>query len=302
MILVAGTDSGRAIDSRELHWRKYHFALFRDLIAGRTGIYFNEPRQNTLRRAIDRRVRTLGGINYSAYFSLANSDNGAEEFQRLIDLVAIQETDFFRYKAHFAALAEAMLPELFRRRRIDEPIRIWSAGCATGQEPYSIAMTILGHPLYQPSRPVSILATDISQAALAVAEAGFYRTKELRHLSKDIIEKHFEPAEGGAVIKPQVRSLVQFERLNLAAEPTPAESPNRFDLIFCRNVTIYFSAETTRSVLNNLSSLLADDGYLFLGHSETLWQITDEFVPVAFGDAFYHRRRSAGPLATPPAH
>jgi chemotaxis protein methyltransferase CheR len=189
------------------------------------------------------------------------------------------------------ALRRRVLPELLRRTAGRErPLTIWSAGCSTGEEPYSLAMMVLDLASPAAASPPRIVATDVSAAALATARRATYAGRSLESAPVGMQERWFEPRHGSAMtVSPKVRALVDFQLHNLVAEEPPFD-PGQVDLVVCRNVTIYFDRATTRRLVNTFHRVLAEGGYLLLGHSETLWQVSDDFTLVPVGDAFVYRR------------
>lgn len=251
------------------------FAIFRNLLAEYSGVYLDASRQRQLEQSIAHRL-AITGAALSSYQQLLNSPKGRPELGRLAELVLNHETMFFRNAPHFQALQKELLPELHARKPIGSPIRIWSAGCATGEEAYSLAIIALetfGRTLL---RPIEILATDLSEAALQKAMAGVYRGRTLQNIAPHLVARYFIPTTDGYMIKPEVRALVQFQQLNLL-DPFPAYTQN-IDIIFCQNVTIYFQLETCRALIARFYACLPTDGLLFLGFSETLWNIFEHFV------------------------
>lgn len=207
----------------------------------------------------------------------------------LLDHITVQETWFFREPAHFTALAEQVLPEL------KGPLTIWSAGCANGQEPWSIAMA-----LHEAGRTdCRVLATDISGRALAKASEGSYTKRELRGLSEARRARFLTVEDGRARIRPVLRQRVQFARHNLATDPLPLPA-QLCPVVFCRNVMIYLDHEARLATLRRLAGLIPAGGWLFLGFSESLWQVTDAFEPVRVGNAFAYRRAAPRRANGPP--
>jgi chemotaxis protein methyltransferase CheR len=246
----------------------------RDLLAGYCGVYLDDSRSQTLCAAVRRRA-ALRGEAPAAYAASLPSPACRGELQAVAELLLNHETIFFRNRPHMEALRSHILPELHRRLPAGEPIRIWSAGCATGEEAYSIAIVAseaLGIP---PSRPVQILGTDLSEAALGRAEAGVYRGRTLMNLSEARRGRFFSPRGDALVAGPALRRLVRFERCNLL-DPFPPVIAG-VHLIFCQNVTIYFQVETCRALMGRFYDALAEGGALFLGFSETLWNIFSRF-------------------------
>jgi chemotaxis protein methyltransferase CheR len=248
----------------------------------------------------DRLLRTVADAakgrkqSVEDYVDALRTDAGA--LQSLLDSITVQETWFFREPAHFDALVNDVLPGQLG------PITIWSAGCANGQEAWSIAMA-----LHEAGRTdCRVLATDVSARALARAEAGHYSDREMRGLSEGRQARFLTPGKGGASINSMLRERVRFLRHNLVTDPVPL--PARLSpVVFCRNVMIYLDPEARLAALDRMAGLIPHDGWLFLGFSESLWQVTDAFEPVRVGNAFAYRRttprrspRPAPPKQKPP--
>ncbi|MBX0326759.1 tetratricopeptide repeat protein [Oscillochloris sp. ZM17-4] len=246
----------------------------RDLLAGYCGVYLDDSRHPTLRGAARRRAGLLGQPIQAYADGLAGTGAGPE-LHSLAELLLNHETVFFRNRPHMAALRDAILPDLHRRLPPGAPIRIWSAGCATGEEAYSIAIAACEALGDQPARPIEILGSDLSEDALSRARAGVYRGRSLGNLSEAQRRRFFTPRGDGLAVGAQLRRMVRFERRNLL-EPIPPEFIG-VHLIFCQNVTIYFQVETCRALMGRFYEALAEGGGLFLGFSETLWNIFSRF-------------------------
>ncbi len=247
-------------------------AALRDLLATYCGVYLDDTRSGALEAAAQRRTRALG-VSLPAYVAALGDDKA--ELQRLAELLLNHETQFFRNRPHMRALCEVVLPELQRRLPPGAPLRLWSAGCATGEEPYSLAIAALEALGERPGRPVEIWATDLSEAALAQARAGLYRGRSLSNLTPQQRARYFTARGSELAVSERVRSLVRFEQLNLL-EPFPAHARG-VQAIFCQNVTIYFQVSTCRALMERFYQALDEGGSLFLGFSETLWNIFDRF-------------------------
>jgi chemotaxis protein methyltransferase CheR len=216
--------------------------------------------------------------------------------RRIVDAMTTNETSFFRDRDPFTLLNQVVFPELCRKRTSTHRINVWSAACSSGQEPYSIAMSALDHPLITSDWQVQVLATDISDEVLQRAEQGRYSQLEVnRGLPAAMLVRHFERAETDWKVVPAVRSMVRFKRLNLG----DALDLPLMDVVFLRNVLIYFDASTKTDVLQRVRRVLKPDGFLFLGGSETTIGLDDGFERVAAGTATLYRPRGADPLQTP---
>ncbi len=210
--------------------------------------------------------------------------------------MTIQETHFFRNPPQVRALRDQVLPELLRHAEAHgRRLRVWSAGCSTGEEPYSVAMMLRELLPSTAGWDVKVVATDVSSRALDAARTGTYGARAVQLATPEELARFFRPAPGGGhEVRPEVRELVEFQHHNLVDEVVPFAAGERVDLVLCRNVTIYFGRETTRALMSRLHQSLRDGGYLFLGHSETLWQVSEDFRLVSLGSgesaAFVYRR------------
>ncbi|NOZ25166.1 MAG: protein-glutamate O-methyltransferase CheR [Nitrospirae bacterium] len=260
------------------------FRLFADLIYGTSGIRLNINKKGLLVSRLGKRLKVCGIRSFHEYYQRVKSDN--EELVEMLNCISTNTTKLFREIYHFQFLKNTVIPELLKRNARDRIIRIWSAGCSTGEEPYSIAITVLEAMKLNNVRPedwnVRILATDISTQVLRTAEAGNYELEQLPDdLPPNIVSAYFLKGvganEGCIRVKNLVKDIVRFRRLNLKDGTYPFK--RKFDVIFCRNVMIYFDEKMKRHVLSNFHYYLTLNGYLFLGHSETMLG-RDQFVPV----------------------
>jgi chemotaxis protein methyltransferase CheR len=218
--------------------------------------------------------------------------------RQIVEAMTTNETSFFRDRDPFTALSQAILPELCRHRSATHRINIWSAACSTGQEPYSIAMAVLDHPLVTSDWQVEVLATDINEEILDRArQAKFSQLEVNRGLPAAMLARHFERAETDFRVVAAVRKMVRFKSLNLAES---FELP-QMDVVFLRNVLIYFDPATKTQVLQRVRRVLRPDGYLFLGGAETTLGLDDGFDRVTVGSTIAYRPKGAGPVETPHA-
>jgi chemotaxis protein methyltransferase CheR len=272
------------------------FSAFRDLLKETSGLHFEESRSQSLHLALWQRLQHRGYDSYREYYNLLKfHPEGRLEIRELFDLITIGETYFFRNKAQFNALMTWVLPEIMERKASskDKQIRVWSAGCSGGDEVYSIAIAMMEVlPSHEEWR-ISILGTDINRSGLARAKEAIYREKDIAHLPKEYLAKYFNVRGPAYALNPNVRALACFEYHNLAQDPFIHEKMQEVDILFCRNVTIYFDRQTTRRVIGKFHGCLAQGGYLFLGHSETLWQITHPFERMEFPQSFIYRKKLA---------
>jgi chemotaxis protein methyltransferase CheR len=269
------------------------FSLFQELLIEASGLQFEESRNQSLHLALWQRLEHRGYDSYREYYNLLKfHPEGRLEIRELLDLITIGETYFFRNKAQFNVLMRFVLPEIIKRKIFtgDPCIRVWSAGCSRGDEAYSIAIAIMEVLLSYSEWNIFILGTDINRNGLACSEEAIYIQKDIGHLEKEYLDKYFNIRGSTYVLKEDVKALVRFEYHNLAKDPFMTETMQNIDIIFCRNVIIYFDAQTTQQVIENFYNCLAEDGYLFLGHTETLWQVNNKFERVEFPQTFIYKK------------
>jgi chemotaxis protein methyltransferase CheR len=272
------------------------FAAFAALLHDTAGLSFDESRRESLGFSIAERMRATSSSDVTAYLELLRGPGAAAERQSLLDEVTIPETHFFRNPPQIRALRTHVLPELLRQAAGTRKLRIWSAGCSTGEEPYTVAMLLRELLPAYAGWDIKVVATDISTRALAAAKSARYAGRSLVMTDPLDLARWFvlDASSGAYVVRDEVRDLVEFRHHNLVTDAPPFE-PGELDLVLCRNVTIYFDRDTTRSLMSRLHSRLRDGGYLFLGHAETLWHISEEFSLASLGDAFVYRRLDARP-------
>jgi chemotaxis protein methyltransferase CheR len=274
MSALAKARAVNAVDGRHCRITDQEFLLFQTLVQRETGIQLPESKRSLLVGRLARRLRELDVDSFADYYALVTGADGASERVRMIDRIATNETHFFREPRQFEFLENDVLPAWMEAASQGRRVRAWSAACSTGEEPYSLAMTLRSR---LPGWEIDVLATDISTRVLDAARAALWPIEK----SRDIPERHLKAFmlrgvgdhRGCMKAGPELRSLVRFEHLNLHGARYGVGGP--FDLIFCRNVLIYFSAEGRAAVLKRLLAHLAPGGFLFLGHAETLNGISD---------------------------
>lgn len=266
------------------------FGLFRDWIHKHSGIFLEDIKVDSLRISLVTRATGHNIHDYGEYFELLSHDE--DEFKALMNLVTINETSFFRFPQQFEALRDKVIPRILADRpdSAAQRFRVWSAGCSTGEEPYTIGMTLLDSELIRLGYECEILGTDVSTNALERAREGVYPARALANLSQNTIQQWFEPVVQGHRPVPDIRSLCEFHYHNLIKEPYPLAFMSGWDVIFCRNVTIYFRMESTRRVVDHFFDALNPGGFLFIGHSETLTSISERFELVEIDGVYLYRK------------
>ena len=272
---------------------------FRSLIAERLGLYFEDAKFDHLADILRARMRATGCARFAAYLQHLNSAAaGRAESRLLAEQLTVGETYFFRHPDHFRVFAEVALPQRVQARGAQRLLRILSAGCASGEEPYSLAALVRENLADLASWNVTILGLDINTSFLEKASRARYSTWSLRDTPEHLRERHFRPEGKEFVLAESLRSMVSFEERNLMQEDPGLWQAGIFDIIFCRNVTMYFSPDAMRAVVARMTRALADGGFLFLGPAETLRGISQEFHLRHTHDTFYYQRRHSGETRT----
>ena len=266
------------------------FLGLRDLIAGASGIAFDERSRFIVERRLVPRLRALRLDDFPSYYRyLLYSPEAGEELARMLEAVTIRESYFFREWPQFEAFRDELLPRFARENAAERRLTIWSAGCATGEEPYSVAILVLESGLFDGWR-VDVVGTDLVAPAIAAARRGLYRDASLRATSDATRDRYFSREGDNAWrLDECVRRMVTFEPFNLVDVARYATMPVT-DAIFCRNVLIYFAEETRRRVAMGFHSRLRDGGYLLLGHAESLLTLATPFTLHHVGRDMVYRR------------
>ncbi len=271
----------------------HELSEIRVLIEQRSGVHFDESRE----RFFSTRVREhmeVRRLNYGA--ELLRSIRGSNvEYDSLLERLLTQETRFYRYPDVFAALEKKVLPEMHMKKFWENPrsLRIWSAGCSTGEEPYSIGIAICDTLEFAEAWNITVLATDISKQALQHGERGVYSRRTLDNLTPRQIDAYFARVGDQYMVKPKLRNMVNFAPMNLAQ----AVYMGRFDVIFCMNVLIYFSGERRNALIQRFYEYLEPGGYLFLGHAESASGAGLNFNTIVHGDCRVLQKPLAGGMA-----
>ena len=260
---------------KEFRFTRDDFDYLRKLVTETTGIIAGEDKYTMYYSRLARRLRKLGLSDFGEYRRFLN-DNKDVELIELVNSVTTNLTSFFRENHHFEFITDTIVPAL--KKRGDRRIRIWSAGCSTGEEPYSLAITLArAIPDYQ-RWDIRILATDLDSNVVSKAASGIYDISRVDGMDQSLLKQYFRRGtgtnEGYVRVKPELQSLISFQQLNLL-HSWPINDP--MDFIFCRNVVIYFDKPTKEKLVDRYASQLLDDGYLFMGHSESLYKSTQRF-------------------------
>jgi chemotaxis protein methyltransferase CheR len=271
----------------------HELSEIRMLIEERTGICFDASRERFLSTRVEEHLRAKRFARGTELLRAMRKSN--LEYEALLERLLTQETSFFRYPGVYEAFERRVLPELHVKKFWSSPrtLRIWSAGCATGEEAYSIAMSISDSGSFADSWHPEILATDVGRQALQHAERGVYSGRTLGNVTEKQLSTHFTPCAAGHQVRPRLRKMIAFTQMNLAS----AVYVGRMDVIFCMNVLIYFSEERRKALVRRFYETLEPGGYLFLGHSESLAKMPVQFQAIVLNDCILYRK----PLAEKPA-
>lgn len=266
------------------------FSLLRDLIQERVGLFFENGKRDLLADKLSPRVLEVGLDSFLDYYYLLKYDPRAEEeWKQLINVLSVQETYFWREMDQIRSLTETLLPE-YVRKFPGEKICIWSAACATGEEPLTIAMALEEKGWFE-RVPIEIRASDASGAAVEKARRGLYRDRSFRNLPEELKEKYFTPEGNLMRISPKIHSRISWDVVNLLDKEAVARKAG-VPFIFCRNVFIYFSERTISRTVSLFRDYMADPGYLFVAASESLLRITDAFELEEIGGAFVYVKKN----------
>jgi len=273
--------------SEALKLNRNTFTILRDLIQERTGLFFEENKADILADKLSPLVIERGFGNFLDYYYLLKYDeNARDEWGKVVNALTVQETFFWREIDQIRCLAEVIVPAYFAGSP-REPLRIWSAACATGEEPLSIAMALDQRDCFR-KWPIEIFATDISPAAVAKARRGVYRERSFRNLPAELRERYFLPEGNNQRVAADLQRRIVWGELNLLAEGAALMA--RAPVIFCRNVFIYFHPPTIRRVVRMFYEQMPVPGYLFVAAAESLLKITTDFSLAEIGGAFVYTK------------
>jgi chemotaxis protein methyltransferase CheR len=265
------------------------FGRLCEFLYRRTGMVFTEAKRYFVERRVAERMTATGSASFAGYFARLRSDADGE-IEQFVNAFTVNETYFYREEHQLLCLSKNLLNERTMRRSATDPLRIWSAPCSTGEEPYSIAMWLLENWPAVDAWNIEIIGSDIDTRVLKAAAAGVYGRRALMRLSEDLIERYFRPAgeERWRLIE-DIRGSVAFSPVNLVND-AQMRSFGAFDVIFCRNVLIYFDDASRRAAAENLYEALAPGGFICLGHTESMSRISPLFEVRRFDDAIVYQR------------
>ncbi len=263
--------------AKEFTFTDNNFNHIRDIVTEHSGIVLSDAKRDMVYSRLVRRLRALKIKNFDQYCLLLEDQNH-EEFTHFINAITTNLTSFFRENHHFEMLAGEILPDIMQRNRNSKKIRIWSAGCSTGMESYSIAMVLKEVIPDHLGWDIKILATDLDTNVIKTAAQGIYQANRVTGVSDSRMARWFMQGQGvnedKLKVSKELRQMVTFKPMNLL-QPFPFKGP--VDIIFCRNVVIYFDKETQKGLFDSFANVHANGSYLFIGHSETLYNVTDRY-------------------------
>jgi len=262
-------------DHKEFEFTQDDFDFLREIVTRTTGIVAPDDKYTMYYSRLARRLRTLGLADFAAYRQYLKTNQETESIE-LVNAVTTNLTSFFREGHHFEYLQNTIIPEKLKRN--DFRLRIWSAGCSTGEEPYTIAIALSDAIPDMARWDIEILATDIDSNVLKTGSSGVYDAGRVTDLDQGLLRRYFKkgsgPNSGKVKVNPALRELINFRQLNLLHEWPIRE---KMDIIFCRNVVIYFDKETKSRLVDRFADQLVEGGTLFMGHSESLYKTTERF-------------------------
>ncbi len=267
------------------------FRLLRGVIYDYCGIFFDEDASYLIQRRLAPRIEALALSDFGEYYRFlrsANPDSRRAELEEIVERVTTNETYFFREQYQLDAFRDEILPELYQRKPRGNRLTVWSAGCSTGEEAYTVAVEVLEAGLFT-DWDVRVFGSDISRRVLQTARKGLYGRPSFRVTDDRLLRRYFRESEGKHQVREEVRALVSFGQINLIDEPMMA-LVGEVDVIFCRNVLIYFDRESRRRVIETLYRKLIRGGYLLLGHSESLINLTTAFELVHLKNDMVYRK------------
>jgi len=265
-----------AVKKREFDFTDKDFQELGRIIYDRTGIVISDAKKNMIYGRIVKRLRALKMDSFSDYVAFISSKEGDSEAIDFINAITTNLTKFFRENHHFEHLGDKVIAPLISNRGGSKRVRVWSAGCSSGMEAYSIAMTVAETIPDLVSWDFKILATDIDTNMLNRGKNGIYTNKDIENVPEKLVKKYFKKYDDdNMIISEKLRKMVHFKRFNLLENIWPMKGP--FDVIFCRNVVIYFDAKTQSQLFRNYHKVLKDGGWFYIGHSETLLDTAELF-------------------------
>ncbi len=277
---------------REFEFKDADFHRIRKRVKDLTGISLSEAKKDLVYSRLSRRIREINIESFSEYCDLICNHDDSEELGNFVNAITTNLTSFFREAHHFDYLAKTVIPYLLEHRADEKKIRIWSAGCSTGEEPYTLAMVVAETMPKNHNWDVKILATDLDTNVIATAQRGLYQLDRMNGVSDARLKRWFLKGRGenagSVMVRPELKNYITFKQLNLMGE-WPMKG--KFDVIFCRNVVIYFDKPTQAILFDRYAEMMKDDAHLFVGHSESLFKVTKRYELI--GHTTYRKREVA---------
>lgn len=265
------------------------FVRFRDFFYRKTGIMFADNKRYFVDKHLHERMLAAGQPVFRDYFNTLRFQASGEEFQALVNLMTVNETYFYREEYQFRCLVRSILPEIVRRKAPGAPVRIWSVPCSTGEEPYSIAFQLLDTWPEVDQYDIEIVASDIDTTVLDQAKRGLYGERAIQHVPKATLERYTRRVRGAYEVIPDIRDSIAFARVNLS-DPLSTRQFRNFDVVFCRNLLIYFDDASRRDAAQTIYDALKPGGFVCLGHSESMSRISALFDLRKFAEAIVYQK------------
>ena len=263
------------MSEHEFDFNDQDFARVKKMVYDFAGIDLNDSKKSLVYNRLSKRIRFLGLSSFKAYLDYV-VEQGESEFVHLINAITTNLTFFFRENHHFEYLAETVIPRLIKENQRTKKIRIWSAGCSTGEEPYSLAIVL--KETMPAGWDARVIATDLDTNVVQTGQSGVYKDDRLKGVSESRKKRWFLKGggsmQGWIKVKPELQEIIDFGQINLMNDWPIKE---KLDVIFCRNVVIYFDKPTQSKLFDRYANQMADSGYLFVGHSESLYKVCDRF-------------------------
>ena len=265
------------------------FEKFREFFYRKTGIQFEPSKRYFVDKRLVERIALTGSETFRNYFTKLRFEASGEELQHLTNLMTVNETYFFREEYQFQCLVKSMLPDITRRKSDNGPIRIWAIPSSSGEEPYSIALYLLEYWAGIKDFDIEIISSDIDTKILAQARQGLYSQRSVQHLPEMLLRKYFKRSAEGYQICDDLRQAVEFTRVNLS-ERADTRAYRDFDVIFCRNLLIYFDDVSRKTAAETFFDALKPGGYICLGHSESMSRVSSLYKVRKFPEAIVYQK------------
>jgi len=283
MITPPDVEEASGISDEEFTW-------FQDYFGRKTGIYFEDNKRYFVDRRLTARMRATGHKSCLLYLRFVQFQPSQSEFQKLVNAMTVNETYFFREEYQLSALVDGVMDDVRSRKAPGESIRVWSMPCSTGEEPYSIAIYLMEHWSGMAEADVEIIGSDINSTVLDSAREGIFTDYALRNTPPNIVAKYFKQrSDTEHEILPEIREAISFTQVNLT-NPDETRSYRGFDIVFCRNLLIYFDSTSRREAVECFYGALNPGGYVFLGHSESMSRISSLFTIARAADALAYQK------------